>query len=162
MYEKTINGSIPIHLLSNVPNDEGGKNVIKNIRKYLNTDRYKIRVRGRGSRKEHGDASYIPLKYAERFSIYVDQEIMDYNNPHYLSDEQWKAERKIEELTAVLSDSKSIADERYRFYSIHDGIKSATDTALFLMNNTNDADIWGGYKIVKEKDNYVLYIAKGR
>ena len=28
MYEKTINGTIPIHLLSNVPNDENGKDVI--------------------------------------------------------------------------------------------------------------------------------------
>ena len=103
MYEKTINGSIPIHLLSNVPNDEGGKNVIKNIRKYLNTDRYKIRVRGRGSRKEHGDASYIPLKYAERFSIYVDQEINDYNNPSYYYGRVWKLEEENRELKRKLS-----------------------------------------------------------
>ena len=35
---------VPIHLLSNVPNDEFGKGVIKNLRKFLNRDRYKVRV----------------------------------------------------------------------------------------------------------------------
>ena len=153
MYEKTINGTIPIHLLSNVPNDENGKDVIKNIRKYLNTARYKIRVRGRGSRKEHGNQSYIPLKNAERFSIYVDQSIMDYNNPHYLSEEQWDAERKIEELTSRLN-------EGWKFYSSHETLISANETVSILLNKTNYADIWGGYKIVKEKDCYVLYIAE--
>jgi len=98
MYEKTINGNIPIHLLSNVPNNEEGKKVIEDLRKYLNKSRYKVRVRGRGTRKEYGTQSYIPLQYAEKFSIYVDQSIMDYNNPHYLSEEQWATERKIEKL----------------------------------------------------------------
>ena len=81
----TEKNNVPIHLLSNVPNDEFGKGVIKNLRKFLNTDRYKVRVRGRGSRKEHGNQSYIPLKNAEKFSVYVDQEILDYHNPHHYS-----------------------------------------------------------------------------
>ena len=80
----TEKNNVPIHLLSNVPNDEFGKGVIKNLRKFLNTDRYKVRVRGRGSRKEHGDASYIPLKNAEKFSIYVDHEKNTEINPTFL------------------------------------------------------------------------------
>ena len=151
----TEKNNVPIHLLSNVPNDEFGKGVIKNLRKFLNTDRYKVRVRGRGSRKEHGNQSYIPLKNSEKFSIYVDQSIMDYNNPHYLSEEQWDAERKIEELTSRLN-------EGWKFYSSHETVISANETVSILFNKTNYADIWGGYKIVKEKDGYVLYIAEKR
>ena len=149
----TEKNNVPIHLLSNVPNDEFGKGVIKNLRKFLNTDRYKVRVRGRGSRKEYGDQSYIPLKNAEKFSVYVDQEILDYHNPHHYSSELWKAERKINELTSVLN-------EGYRFYSSHETLISANETVSILLNKTNYADIWGGYKIVKEKDCYVLYIAE--
>ena len=145
--------NVPIHLLSNVPNDEFGKGVIKNLRKFLNTDRYKVRVRGRGSRKEHGDQSYIPLKNAEKFSIYVDHELMDYHNPHFNSNKLFQAERKINELTSVLN-------EGWRFYSSHETLISANETVSILLNKTNYADIWGGYKIVKEKDCYVLYIAE--
>ena len=155
--------NVPIHLLSNVPNDEFGKGVIKNLRKFLNTDRYKVRVRGRGSRKEHGDQSYIPLKNAEKFSIYVDQEIMDYHNPHFNSNKLFQAERKIDELQTdflKLLNIRSKDDEGYRFYSTHETLISANETVSILLNKTNYADIWGGYKIVKEKDCYVLYIAE--
>ena len=152
----TEKNNVPIHLLSNVPNDEFGKGVIKNLRKFLNTDRYKVRVRGRGSRKEHGNQSYIPLKNAEKFSIYVDQELMDYHNPHFNSNKLFQAERKIAELKNVKRD----INEGYRFYSSHETLISANETVSILLNKTNYADIWGGYKIVKEKDCYVLYIAK--
>ena len=152
----TEKNNVPIHLLSNVPNDEFGKGVIKNLRKFLNTDRYKVRVRGRGSRKEHGDASYIPLKNAEKFSIYVDHELMDYHNPHFNSNKLFQAERKIAELKNVKRD----INEGYRFYSSHETLISANETVSILLNKTNYADIWGGYKIVKEKDCYVLYIAE--
>ena len=152
----TIKNNVPIHLLSNVPNDEFGKGVIKNLRKFLNTDRYKVRVRGRGSRKEHGDQSYIPLKNAEKFSIYVDHELMDYHNPHFNSNKLFQAERKIAELKNVKRD----INEGYRFYSTHETLISANETVSILLNKTNYADIWGGYKIVKEKDCYVLYIAE--
>ena len=148
--------NVPIHLLSNVPNDEFGKGVIKNLRKFLNTDRYKVRVRGRGSRKEYGDQSYIPLKNAEKFSIYVDHELMDYHNPHFNSNKLFQAERKIAELKNVKRD----INEGYRFYSSHETLISANETVSILLNKTNYADIWGGYKIVKEKDCYVLYIAE--
>ena len=154
---------VPIHLLSNVPNDEFGKGVIKNLRKFLNTDRYKVRVRGRGSRKEHGDQSYIPLKNAEKFSIYVDHELMDYHNPHFNSNKLFQAERKIDELQTdflKLLNIRSKDDEGYRFYSSHETLISANETVSILLNKTNYADIWGGYKIVKEKDCYVLYIAE--
>ena len=152
----TTKNNVPIHLLSNVPNDEFGKGVIKNLRKFLNTDRYKVRVRGRGSRKEHGDQSYIPLKNAEKFSIYVDHELMDYHNPHFNSNKLFQAERKIAELKNVKRD----INEGYRFYSSHETLISANETVSILLNKTNYADIWGGYKIVKEKDCYVLYIAE--
>ena len=159
----TEKNNVPIHLLSNVPNDENGKSVIKDIRKYLNTDRYKVRVRGRGSRKEHGDQSYIPLKNAEKFSIYVDHELMDYHNPHFNSNKLFQAERKIDELQTdflKLLNIRSKDDEGYRFYSSHETLISANETVSILLNKTNYADIWGGYKIVKEKDGYVLYIAE--
>ena len=152
----TTKNNVPIHLLSNVPNDEFGKGVIKNLRKFLNTDRYKVRVRGRGSRKEHGNQSYIPLKNAEKFSIYVDHELMDYHNPHFNSNKLFQAERKIAELKNVKRD----INEGYRFYSTHETLISANETVSILLNKTNYADIWGGYKIVKEKDCYVLYIAE--
>ena len=152
----TEKNNVPIHLLSNVPNDEFGKGVIKNLRKFLNTDRYKVRVRGRGSRKEHGNQSYIPLKNAEKFSIYVDHELMDYHNPHFNSNKLFQAERKIAELKNVKRD----INEGYRFYSSHETLISANETVSILLNKTNYADIWGGYKIVKEKDCYVLYIAE--
>jgi len=152
----TTKNNVPIHLLSNVPNDEFGKSVIKNLRKFLNTDRYKVRVRGRGSRKEHGNQSYIPLKNAEKFSIYVDHELMDYHNPHFNSNKLFQAERKIAELKNVKRD----INEGYRFYSSHETLISANETVSILLNKTNYADIWGGYKIVKEKDCYVLYIAE--
>ena len=147
---------VPIHLLSNVPNDEFGKSVIKNLRKFLNRDRYKVRVRGRGSRKEHGDPYSISLQYAEKFSVYVDHEIMDYHNPHFNSNKLFQAERKIAELKNVKRD----INEGYRFYSSHETLISANETVSILLNKTNYADIWGGYKIVKEKDCYVLYIAE--
>ena len=152
----TTKNNVPIHLLSNVPNDEFGKGVIKNLRKFLNTDRYKVRVRGRGSRKEYGAQSYIPLKNAEKFSIYVDHELMDYHNPHFNSNKLFQAERKIAELKNVKRD----INEGYRFYSSHETLISANETVSILLNKTNYADIWGGYKIVKEKNNYVLYIAE--
>jgi|TARA_R110002051_G_scaffold318378_1_gene400672 hypothetical protein len=163
----TEKNNVPIHLLSNVPNDEFGKGVIKNLRKFLNTDRYKVRVRGRGSRKEHGDASYIPLKNAEKFSIYVDHELMDYHNPHFNSNKLFQAERKIKELKDGIwkiykgeINVKRDINEGYRFYSSHETLISANETVSILLNKTNYADIWGGYKIVKEKDCYVLYIAE--
>ena len=159
----TTKNNVPIHLLSNVPNDEFGKSVIKNLRKFLNTDRYKVRVRGRGSRKEHGDQSYIPLKNAEKFSIYVDHELMDYHNPHFNSNKLFQAERKIDELQTdflKLLNIRSKDDEGWKFYSSHETVISANETVSILFNKTNYADIWGGYKIVKEKNNYVLYIAE--
>ena len=155
--------NVPIHLLSNVPNDEFGKGVIKNLRKFLNTDRYKVRVRGRGSRKEHGNQSYIPLKNAEKFSVYVDQSIEDHHNPHFNSNKLFQAERKIDKLQTnflKLLNIRSKDDEGWKFYSSHETVISANETVSILFNKTNYADIWGGYKIVKEKDCYVLYIAE--
>ena len=146
------NKNVPIHLLSGLPNNEFGKKVIKNIRKFLNRDRYKLRVRGRGTRKEHGNQHSIPLKYAERFSIYVDDDsVNSYHSQRWL--ELWKEINVLKE--------KLSKHENYRFYSIHENITSATKTALHLLEKTNSVDIFHGYKVVRTKDNYVLFISNG-
>ena len=144
------NKNVPIHLLSGLPNNEFGKKIIKNIREFLNRDRYKLRIRGRGTRKEYGTASDISLKYAERFSIYVDDELLPY-------DPKWK---ELWDEISLLKEKLS-KHENYRFYSLHDNITSATKTALHLLEETNFADIFHGYKIVRTKDNYVLFLNKG-
>ena len=140
--------NVPIHLLSNVPNNEFGKKVIKNIREFLNKNKYKLRIRGRGTRKEYGNASYIPLKYAERFSIYVDDELLPY-------DPKWK---ELWDEISLLKEKLS-KHENYRFYSIHSDIISATLTALHLLKNSTCVDILNGYKVKKVKENYVLFLA---
>ena len=72
-----------IHFMTNVPNSKEGWEFIKLLKKYLHKGRYSIRLKGRGSRKIHGNQSYVPLPYAEHYSIYIDQKIKDVNNPQY-------------------------------------------------------------------------------
>ena len=61
-----------VHFLTNVPNSKEGWAFINQMKKYLHKGRYSIRLKGRGSRKEHGDQRGIPIKYAERYSIYIE------------------------------------------------------------------------------------------
>ena len=70
-----------VHFLTNVPNSKEGWAFINQMKKYLHKGRYSIRLKGRGSRKEHGDQRGIPIKYAERYSIYIDYKIKDSNSP---------------------------------------------------------------------------------
>jgi len=79
-----------IHFMTNVPNSKEGWEFIKLIKKYLHKGRYSIRLKGRGSRKIHGNQSYVPLPYAEHYSIYIDQKIKDVNNPQYFFERDWK------------------------------------------------------------------------
>ena len=79
-----------IHFMTNVPNSKEGWEFIKLLKKYLHKGRYSIRLKGRGSRKIHGNQSYIPLPYAEHYSIYIDQKIKDVNNPQYFFERDWK------------------------------------------------------------------------
>ena len=70
-----------VHFLTDVPNSKEGWAFINQMKKYLHKGRYSIRLKGRGSRKEHGDQRGIPIKYAERYSIYIDYKIKDSNSP---------------------------------------------------------------------------------
>lgn len=54
----------------NVPNTEEGQLFLRLLRKFRNR-RWFYRARGRGSRKEHGDASYIPKAFSEWFAVYL-------------------------------------------------------------------------------------------
>ena len=74
-----------VHFFHEIPNSKEGWNFIKGIRNFINKDRYKVRVLGRGSRKKYGTQSFIPLKHATNYSVYIDHKIMDRNHPDFLS-----------------------------------------------------------------------------
>jgi len=79
-----------IHFMTDIPNCKEGWDFINLMKKYLHKGRYSIRLKGRGSRKLHGNQSYIPLPYAERYSMYIDQKIKDINNPQFFFERDWK------------------------------------------------------------------------
>jgi hypothetical protein len=81
-----------------VPNSKEGWAFINQMKKYLHKGRYSIRLKGRGSRKEHGDQRGIPIKYAERYSIYIDHKIMDGNNPAFYSLQEYKTRQKLRDI----------------------------------------------------------------
>ena len=58
---------------------------------------------GRGSRKIHGNAYSIPLKYSETFSVYIDHKIMDRNNPSFLARKNWKIRSLVSELNNAIN-----------------------------------------------------------
>ena len=97
-----------IHFMTGIPNCKKGWEFIKLIKKYLHKGRYSIRLKGRGSRKLHGNQSYIPLPYAERYSMYIDQKIKDINNPQFFFERDWKRDcalRKIrDEINQLLKE----------------------------------------------------------
>ena len=87
-----------VHFLTDVPNSKEGWAFINQMKKYLHKGRYSIRLKGRGSRKEHGDQRGIPIKYAERYSIYIDHKIMDGNNPAFYSLQEYKTRQKLRDI----------------------------------------------------------------
>jgi hypothetical protein len=87
-----------VHFLTNVPNSKEGWTFINQMKKYLHKGRYSIRLKGRGSRKEHGDQRGIPIKYAERYSIYIDHKIMDGHNPAFYSLQEYKTRQKLRDI----------------------------------------------------------------
>ena len=87
-----------VHFLTNVPNSKEGWAFINQMKKYLHKGRYSLRLKGRGSRKEHGDQRGIPIKYAERYSIYIDHKIMDGNNPAFYSLQEYKTRQKLRDI----------------------------------------------------------------
>ena len=97
-----------VHFLTNVPNSSEGWDFIRQLKKHLNTDRYKIRIKGRGSRKKHGNQCYVPLPHSEHYSIYVDQKIIDFHNPSFYTKENWEMRNNLREIknkiNAILGD----------------------------------------------------------
>jgi|TARA_R100000084_G_scaffold40661_1_gene16659 hypothetical protein len=102
-----MNKHIPIHYFSNVPNNEEGAEFIRLARKFLNRKRYKLRIMGRGTRKVNGAknsyrySASLPLKFSERFSLYIDDFISRYEMMD-LKLEAWNKGEKIDRITKHL------------------------------------------------------------
>ena len=96
--ERIAKAKACVHFMTDVPNSKEGWEFIKTMKKYLHRGRYDIRLKGRGSRKVHGNQSYIPLPHAERYSVYIDQKIMDSNNPAYYSLSEYKTKQKLRDI----------------------------------------------------------------
>ena len=93
-----------VHFLTNVPNSKEGWAFINQMKKYLHKGRYSIRLKGRGSRKEHGNQSFVPIPHAERYSIYIDQKIKDRNHPDFLHTKMWKMRSKLYNLRSEIDE----------------------------------------------------------
>ena len=93
-----------VHFLTNVPNSKEGWAFINQMKKYLHKGRYSIRLKGRGSRKEHGNQSFIPLPHAEHYSVYIDNKIKDSNHPDFLQTKMWKMKSKLYNLRAEIDE----------------------------------------------------------
>ena len=92
-----------VHYFHQIPNSKEGWDFIKSIRKFINKDRYKVRVLGRGSRKNYGTQSFIPLQHATNYSVYIDHKIMDRNHPDFLSNKFYKVRSQVSELSNFLN-----------------------------------------------------------
>jgi hypothetical protein len=93
-----------VHFLTNVPNSKEGWAFINQMKKYLHKGRYSIRLKGRGSRKVHGNQSFIPLPHAERYSVYIDQKIVDGNNPAFYALNEYKIRQKLRNLRSEIDE----------------------------------------------------------
>jgi hypothetical protein len=100
-----------VHFLTGVPNSNEGWAFINQLKKYLHKGRYSIRLKGRGSRKIHGNQSFIPLKHAERYSIYIDYKIKDINSPGYNDSKVYTMEQKFRNIRGDLQVIKNQIDE---------------------------------------------------
>ena len=93
-----------VHFLTNVPNSKEGWDFINQMKKYLHKGRYSIRLKGRGSRKVHGNQSFIPLPHAEHYSVYIDQKIVDRNNPAFYSLQEYKIRQKLRNIRSEIDE----------------------------------------------------------
>ena len=93
-----------VHFLTDVPNSKEGWAFINQMKKYLHRGRYDIRLKGRGSRKVHGNQSFIPLPHAERYSVYIDQKIVDGNNPAFYALNEYKIRQKLRNLRSEIDE----------------------------------------------------------
>tara|TARA_R100001594_G_scaffold22642_2_gene43909 strand:- start:676 stop:1305 length:630 start_codon:yes stop_codon:yes gene_type:complete len=69
-----------VYTLSDIPNDYEGQNLVKQLKKYLNKDRYAIRARGQylddKTKKEEGWQRYTygqPLSKSKCIRVYIDE-----------------------------------------------------------------------------------------
>ena len=92
-----------VHFFHEIPNSKEGWDFIKGVRKFINKDRYRVRVLGRGSRKKHGTQSFIPLKHATNYSVYIDHKIMDRNHPDFLSRKFYRVRQQVSELNNTIN-----------------------------------------------------------
>ena len=93
-----------VHFLTDVPNSKEGWAFINQMKKYLHKGRYSIRLKGRGSRKVHGNQSFLPIPHAEHYSIYIDQKIMDGNNPAFYALNEYKIRQKLRNLRSEIDE----------------------------------------------------------
>lgn len=100
-----------VHFLTGVPNSSEGWAFIKQLKKYLHKGRYSVRLKGRGSRKIHGNQSFIPLKHAEKYSVYIDYKIKDSNSPGYNDSKVYIMEQKFRSIRGDLQVIKNQIDE---------------------------------------------------
>ena len=109
--QKIAKANACVHFLTGVPNSKEGWEFIKLMKKYLHKGRYSIRLKGRGSRKIHGNQSFIPLKHAEKYSIYIDYKIKDINSPGYNDSKVYTMEQKFRNIRGDLQNIKNQIDE---------------------------------------------------
>ena len=83
------------HFMKEIPNSKEGWSFIKQMKKYLHSGRYSIRLKGRGSRKVHGNQSFVPIPHAEKYSVYIDHKILDRENPAYYHKKEWQTRSKL-------------------------------------------------------------------
>ena len=109
--QKKAKADACVHFLTGVPNSKEGWEFIKLMKKYLHKGRYSIRLKGRGSRKIHGNQSFIPLKHAEKYSVYIDYKIKDINSPGYNDSKVYTMEQKFRNIRGDLQSIKNQIDE---------------------------------------------------
>ncbi len=109
--EKKAKADSCVHFLTGVPNSKEGWAFINLVKKYLHKGRYSIRLKGRGSRKEHGDQRGIPIKYAERYSVYIDYKIKDSNSPGYNDSKVYRLEQKLRNIRGDMQVIQNQIDE---------------------------------------------------
>ena len=110
-YERERKAKACVHFLTDVPNSKEGWAFINQMKKYLHKGRYSIRLKGRGSRKIHGNQSFIPLKHAEKYSVYIDYKIKDINSPGYNNSKVYTMEQKFRNIRGDLQSIKNQIDE---------------------------------------------------
>ena len=110
-YERERKAKACVHFLTDVPNSKEGWAFIKQIKKYLHKGRYSIRLKGRGSRKIHGNQYFVPIKHAEKYSVYIDYKIKDSNSPGYNDSKVYTMEQKFRNIRSNLQSIKNQIDE---------------------------------------------------